>query len=59
MIKLAIIATNWGIPLPDLLDAARKLLNKNCTKCNTVSQILRRIHELGPNQAERLIRELL
>ena len=59
MIKLAIIATSWGIPLPDLLDASRKLFNKQCDKCNKSTQILRKIHELGPNRAEKLIREIL
>ena len=59
MIKLSIISTNWGIPLPDLLDGFRKIINKNCSACAEATGILRKIHELGPNRAERLIREVL
>ena len=59
MIKLAIIATNWNIPLPALLDASRKLFNINCTKCDKATQILRKIHEIGPNRAKKLILEIL
>jgi len=59
MVKLAIISTNWGIPLPDLLDTVRLLINKQCTSCNQATQILHKIHELGPNRAEKLIKEIL
>ena len=59
MVKLAIISTNWGIPLPDLLDATRLLINKQCTSCSQITQILRKIHELGPNRAEKLIKEII
>ena len=59
MVKLAIIATNWGVPLPELLTACMKLLGKKCAKCNMVNSILRKLHELGPNRAEKLIKEAL
>ena len=57
--KLAVIATQLGLPVPQLLDAARWLLKKDCPYCQLGTQILRRINDLGQDKAITLVNRIL
>ena len=59
MVKLAIIATTYGIPVPNLLDKLRDKLGINCTKCASAIMVLRKLNDLGPTQAEHMMRDIL
>lgn len=59
MIKLAIIASSYGIPVADLLDRLRHRLGVRCLKCFAATEILRKLNDLGPKQTELLMREIL
>lgn len=57
--KLAVLATKFGIPVPQFLDAARWLLKKNCPFCQLGTQVLKRIDELGEERATEAIAQIL
>lgn len=52
---LATYATRLGLPVPQFLDAARWLLDKNCPYCQLGTQVLRRISEIGADRAIELL----
>lgn len=56
---LACWATRLGVPLPTLLDAARHLLRKKCSRCQLGTMVLRRIRELGPQKTEEILTRIL
>jgi len=57
--RLAVLATKLGLPVPQLLDAARWLLQKDCPYCQLGTQVLRRIDELGEEKAQELVARVL
>jgi hypothetical protein len=57
--KLAVYATKLGLPVPQFLDAARWLLQKDCPYCQLGTQVLRRISELGEERAQELVARVL
>ena len=59
MIKLAIIAATYGIPVAYLLDKLRDRLGVNCSKCSAAIAVLRKLNDLGPAQTEKLMKEIL
>lgn len=52
---LAVYATKAKLPVPEFLDTARWLLDKDCPACEMVTQLLRRIEDLGPEKAMNLV----
>jgi len=57
--RFAVFSTKLGLPVPQLLDAARWLLQKDCPYCQLGTKILRRIDELGENRSFELIKRIL
>jgi hypothetical protein len=55
----AVWATQLNIPVPQFLDAARWLLNKNCPYCELGTKVLKRIKELGEKRSIELIQRIL
>jgi hypothetical protein len=58
-VQLAVLGTKFGLPVPQLLDAARWLLKKNCPYCELGTEVLRKINELGEQQVQELITRIL
>lgn len=58
-VQLAVFATKLGLPVPQLLDAARWLLQKDCPYCKLGTQVLRRVSELGEQRSLELINRIL
>ncbi len=52
---LAVYASKVGLPVADFLDAARWMLDKECPFCQTVTNVLRRVAELGDERSMDLI----
>jgi hypothetical protein len=59
MIKLAIIASSYGIPVATLLDKLRDVLKMTCLECQAATGILKKLNDLGPKQTELLIKQVL
>jgi hypothetical protein len=59
MLKLAIIASSYGVPVATLLDKLRDVLKISCPKCQAATGILKKLNDLGPKQTELLIRQAL
>ncbi len=57
--KLAVWGTKFGLPVPQLLDAARWLLKKDCSYCQLGTQVLRRMEELGEERTRELVAQIL
>ena len=57
--KLAVFATQLGLPVARFLDIARILLKKDCPYCKLGTQVLRRISELGEEKALSIINRIL
>src|SRR5215510_5207704 len=57
--KLAVWATKHGLPLPQFLDAARWLLQKDCAFCQLATQVMRAIDSMGDAKAEHAITRIL
>ncbi len=56
--KLAVLATKHGLPLPEFLDVARWLLNKECPYCKLSTEILRLTSKLGDERTQAFIDRL-
>lgn len=59
MVKLAIIASSYGIPVADLLEGLRNKLNIRCVACKAATEVLRKLNNLGPKMTEKLIKEII
>lgn len=57
--RVGLVATRWGIPISDFLDAAKILTGKQCLRCNIYAIILKKIGVIGYDKAEVLIKEII
>jgi len=57
--RVAVYATELGIPLPKFLDAAQWLLKRKCPYCQLGKLVLNRINELGKEKATEVLARIL
>lgn len=58
-IKVALFAVKLGLPVADILDAARFILGKSCPYCQLSTNLLRLVDSLGEEKVKEYITKCL
>jgi len=55
---VAVAATKLGVPMPQILDAVRWLIQKDCPFCAEGTKVLRHLNEIGEDRAKDIIDQI-